>query len=177
VLHSFFQERFLPSMRAMSVAFVYEDIDTHTQAEAAYGLLIQEADEEGRLNASWWRTSVLGDPKLCRVAARAISGADLIVLSVHAERSPSSWLMAWIESWPLESGRPVGLVALLNGLDDSAGRSDWDQYLREFASRKGVLYLPGIMSVEQEIRPGRFGGAESGSNRVIEPYQHWGLNE
>jgi hypothetical protein len=178
LMQAFVRERFLPEVRALSVAFIYQDAETHRQATAAYELLLQELEEGAGLNATWWRTSLLGDPKLSRVAARAIGSSDLIVLSLWTEQQTSASLTSWIESWPLPSDRPVGLVALFQpsaqGLSDGTA---WDDYLREFTARRHIVYLPGSLFTTPNWDNRPMAHSEITQSRITEPYQHWGLNE
>jgi hypothetical protein len=185
LLNSFVRDQFLPSTKSLSVAFVYEDGETHRQATGVHEFLVQELEENAELTASWWRTSLLGDPKLARAAARSIAASDFIILSVLGRSNPSLTVQSWIESWPLQNGGPVKLVALLQSVGEGReSRSQWDAYLRAFAIRRNLLYLPGSL-VGTEPHPAIVHEADEvvtpwsmpPSETPIEPYLHWGLNE
>lgn len=176
-LHALVRDRFLPFIRSLSVAFIYESLDSHRHATAAYEFLLQEIQEDSSLAATWWRTSLVSDPKLSRVAARSIGASDLIVVSVASDSMPSPLVRQWIESWPIAEGRAPKLLVLLQGSDDDDPQpSEWDLYLRDFAARRNVLYLHG--SLADTFSVPRPESAEPWKPyRPIDPYVHWGLNE
>ena len=188
LLQTYVRDRFLPSARTLSVAFVYEDDESHGRATALYEFLLKQLDENAQLTATWWRTSLLGDPKLSRVAGRAVGGSDLIVLAIAEKSEPSPLIQSWIESWPLQNddGRPIRLVALLQGTsEETAEQSEWSAFLSDFAGRKNLLYLPGTLpgigesaeDVPDQHIPAPEAQSTSPPSRVTEPYLHWGLNE
>ncbi len=158
------------------LAVVYEDSETHRQATAAYEFLLQELSENVRINASWWRTSLLGDPKLAKVAARAIAAADLILVSVHNAVGPSPRVREWIEAWPIDVNHPPRMIALLHGQTEEVCGS-WDQYLRGIAGRWGMPYLSGSLATITEPLSEPVPCQTAIDDSIGEPYVHWGLNE
>jgi hypothetical protein len=168
-------------LRSLAVAFIYEDSETHRRATAVYEFLVQELDESAEMKATWWRTSILGDPKLSRVAARAIGASDLIVLAVRIDLKPAPAVQAWIESWPLGNGHPVQLLALLpQERNGPLGPNEWDLFLRHFVTRRGILYLPGTLvtsDAPSEMPDPEWTARPPAPARVIQPYLHGGLNE
>jgi hypothetical protein len=177
-LHAFVGDRFPAAVRSLSVAVVYEDSETHRRATTVYEFLLQELDEDAQLTATWWRTSLLGDPKLSKAAARTIGSSDLIIISVQGEKPPGPLMKSWMESWPFAGGRSARLLALLFS-PGASPRSDneWDACLRDLAERRELFYLPGILEEAKPMPPGTEATSLCAPNRFIEPYQHWGLNE
>ena len=174
LLHGLVGNRFRGSVRSLSLAVVYEDCDTHEQATAVYEGLVRDLDENTRLTATWWRTSLLNDPKLAKVAARAVSLSDLLLISVHDGAEPSSEFQRWVESWPMEAHRAPALMGLLYGRTDET-ESDWDRYLQAVARRWDMPYLAGSLAsiMQSSSEPGQ----AEGDGHSVEPYVHWGLNE
>jgi hypothetical protein len=158
------------------LAVVYEDTDTHREATAVYELLLQELGDNVRINASWWRTSLLGDPKLSKVAARAIGAADLILVSVHNATGPSPLVREWIESWPIDVNHPPRMIGLLHGRTEEAYGS-WDHYLQETARHWGMPYVSGSLAAITEPWSEPAHGRAIIDDAIGEPYVHWGLNE
>jgi hypothetical protein len=176
LLHAFIDDRFPASLRSLSMSVVYEDSDTHRQATAFYEFILRQLDESACVSATWWRTSLLGDPKLSRVAAHAIAASDLILVSVHDGSEPSNLIKEWVESWPIDSRRPPRMVGLLDGrVEDS--NSDWDEYLQDVARRWNMPYLAGALSTITEPPTATTRDETMGADPPVQPYAHWGLNE
>jgi hypothetical protein len=158
------------------MSVVYEDSDTHRQATAFYEFILRQLDESARVTATWWRTSLLGDPKLSRVAARAIAASDLILVSVHDGTELSDLIKGWVDSWPVDSRRPPRMVGLLHGrVEDS--NSDWDDYLQNVARRWNMPYLAGTLSTITDPPTATAPDESLGTDQPVEPYAHWGRNE
>lgn len=177
LLHGFAKESVSASVNPLSVAVVYEDSDTHRQATAVWEFLIQQLGDSGDLTATWWRTSLLEDPKLAKVAARAVSNADLILMSMHAQREPEPALKAWVDSLPIA---PSARGKLLTILRDSGGESvlnEWVAQLKEWAGRRNVQVLDGTASAFTELPAPPQPTPLPGAPLRIEPYVHGGLNE
>jgi hypothetical protein len=171
LLHALVGERLRASARALSLAVLYEDNDTHEQATAVYELLLSELDENACVTATWWRTSLVGDPKLSRLAAHAIGASDLIFVSVHADGGPSTALKWWMDFWPIDSDCPPRMIGLFYGRI-AASEGDWDRYLRDLAQCRNMPYLAGslagVSGTRMETIP---------DEALVEPYVHGGLNE
>lgn len=170
-------------MGSLAIALIYEDADTHRRATAVYEFLLQQVDEKAKVTASWWPTSLLGDPKLSKVAARSVGEADLVIMSIESQREPASPLRSWMESWPLQPNRQARLVALLDH-DEDSGHTEWDAYLRDLTQRRNMIYLPGSTEAitGSHQRPPELHRIQVGApgrmvTRYIEPYVHGGLNE
>ena len=186
-LHAFTGSRLPAAVRPLSVAVVYEDSETHRRATAACEFLVRELDENADLTATWWRTSLLNDPKLSRAAARAIGGSDLILLSVHGEREPTAPAKAWVESWPSKTSEPPQLIVLLFEPGHAQiNPGGWGSYLGDLAARRGMSYAAGALSdstgFARALSPDpraqqSEGGPWTVQSRETEPYAHWGLNE
>jgi hypothetical protein len=174
LLRVFVSERCQASTRSIAMAVIYEDCDTHQEATAVFELLLRELAETARVTATWWRTSLLGDSKLFKVAARAVSVSDLIVVSVHDGTEPSPLVKAWVESWSISTDRPPRLVGLLHGRVDETD-SDWERYLGSVARRWRMPFIAG--SLAAIVEPASSVMEDLASNRPAEPYAHWGLNE
>lgn len=181
LLHGFAKESFSASVNPLSVAVVYEDSETHRQATAVWEYLIQQLGETGDLTATWWRTSLLGDPKLAKVAARAVSNSDLILMSMHAQREPAPALKSWIDSLPVTSSeRGAKLLAILRDRAGDSALNEWVAQLKEWARRRNVRLLDGTASAFTELPapPERERSNPFPSPTLrVEPYSHWGLNE
>jgi hypothetical protein len=176
LLHAFIDNRFPASLRSLSMSVVYEDSDTHRQATAFYEFILRQLDESARVTDTWWRTSLLGDPKLSRVAAHAIAASDLILVSVHDGTEPSDLIKGWVDSWPVDRRRPPRMVGLLHGrVEDS--NSEWDEYLQDVARRWHMPYLAGGLSTITEPPTATTPDEMMGAGQPVEPYAHWGLNE
>jgi len=138
--------------QSLAIAVIYEDSNTHRQATMVFDALLRDLGDSTPLTATWWRTSLLTDPQLSKSAARAIADADLVMVSVRADRGPSSAIQEWIESWPRQSGRWKALVGLLSD-DDEPCADAWNDLLRDVAARRGMIYLPGVTSAALEYAP------------------------
>jgi hypothetical protein len=158
--------------RSFSLAVLYDDIETHEHATTVYESLLRELPDSAQLTGAWWRTSLLTDLQLARVAARSAATADLVMVSVHTEREPPLVLKFWFDSWPRQGSHPAALVGLLHPDGGPGAAEEWDCFLKDVAQRRGMLYLPGAMSAPSEPESSTRLGL-----REIEPYTHWGLNE
>ncbi len=177
LLHGFAKESVAASTHPLSVAVVYEDSDTHRQATAVWEFLIQQLGDSGDLTATWWRTSLLGDPKLAKVAARAVSSADLILMSMHAQREPEPVLRSWVDSLPIAPGARVKLLIILRDRGSESVLNDWVAHLKEWARRRNVQVLDGTAAAFVESPPTSQPNPMPGPALRIEPYVHGGLNE
>ncbi|MHC1763511.1 MAG: hypothetical protein AB9869_04275 [Verrucomicrobiia bacterium] len=177
LLHGFAKESVSASMHPLSVAVVYEDSDTHRQATAVWEFLIQQLGESGDLTATWWRTSLLGDPKLAKVAARAVSNADLILVSMHAQQEPEPVLKAWVDSLPIAPGARGKLLMILRDRGGESVLNAWVAQLKEWAGRRNVQVLDGTASAFTELPAAPQQTPLPGATLRIEPYVHGGLNE
>jgi len=174
LLQALVSERLRASTRSLCLGVVYQDVETHEQATSVYEFFLRELDEAASVTTTWWRTSLLADPKLSKAAARAIGVSHLIVVSVQDRTEPSPVLQRWVDSWPIDPARPPGLIALLCGCTDQF-RSPWESYLQRVARNWGMPYLSGsLASITQSPVSNR---PAVQSERVVEPYLHWGLNE
>lgn len=180
-VHGFIRERFLPAVKSLALACVYEDAETHHHATRFYEFLLQELEDDAELNATWWRIELMSDPKLSHAAGRAVASANLIAFSVRLDEAPTSHARLWIESWPEESMHLGKLIVLLQSpRPDSALSDEWDSYLRDFSNRRRMFYLPGPASEFLSSSSSDSSGTDTpplNSSRSIEPYLHWGLNE
>ena len=182
LLHALLRDPFSASVGRLAVAVIYEDSHTHREATVVYELLLKELEENAALTATWWRTSLLGDPKLSRVAARAVAGSDLILISIRANRKPSILLKAWIESWPAHADNSAQLVALLHDRGNHEVTTEWVTYLQEIARMKNLGYLEGStgLATTSTDCPSRRTVVEKVptlNDRRFEPFVHGGLNE
>lgn len=176
LLQALFSERLRASTRSLSLGVVYQDSETHEQATGVYEFLLRELDDSACVTATWWRTSLLVDPKLSNAAARAVGSSHLVLVSVQDRTDPSPLVQRWIESWPIDITQPPGLIALLYGRTDQFN-SSWESYLKRVARGCGMPYLSGslasITHSPVDPRPVEL----VSSDRIVEPYLHWGLNE
>lgn len=179
-LHGFAKESFSASSRPLSIAVLYEDTDTHHQATAVWEFLVQQLAGEGDMTATWWRTSLLSDPKLARVAARAVASSDLIVISMHAHQKLDPTLKSWLDALPISNVRPNKLVALLRDRGDASALSEGTGFLKEWAGRRNLLLVEGTAAAFTRSTPApvRDGNLPFPTPTPrIEPYMHGGLNE
>ena len=158
--------------RSFALAVIYDDIEAHEHATAVYESLLRELPDSAHLTGTWWRTSLLSDLQLARVAARNAAAADLVVVSVHTEREPPLAVKFWFDSWPRHDSHTAALVGLLHPDGLPGATDEWDFFLQDVAQQRGMLYLHGALAAPPE--------PQSTSRlrlREVEPYIHWGLNE
>lgn len=171
-------------MKTLSFAVVYEDADAHLRAAGVYELLLRELGGEADLTASWWRATLLSEPKFAGMALRAVVRSELIILSFRGEKGPPESLQAWVESWPTATRQRATILPLLQLSGNVILHSQWDSYLTDVAARKNMVYLPNSAGsadafLASDPSSDRTRSVWSGidPNRLVDPYLHWGLNE
>jgi hypothetical protein len=173
LLDAISREPWRGAAKPLAVAIVYEDSHTHREANAAYEALLRAFGEEAVLTATWWRTSLIADPNLARVAALSIAASDVILIAARSDSSPSLDLRAWIESWPV-TGQQRKLLTLLGDGHEKLG--EWNTVLEGLAKQRQMIYIASHAPVSH-TEPFEANSDPSLAQRFIQPYQHWGLNE
>ena len=88
-----------PSSR-FSVVIIYEDFITGWRAQKGCDLLASEFGEECEFTHSLWRSDLLEDPQLKTCIVSKVSGADLVIISVH--RKLCVGISAVVNAWAAE---------------------------------------------------------------------------
>jgi hypothetical protein len=165
----------------------YEDRQTRSRALHLYDHLAQQLLDDYDFKCAWWKFDHLADIALREHAADDAADANMIVLSLRAEKEIPAACKAWIEAWlPRRDHRKSALVALIAG-DEKADTSRLVTYLQSVA-RLGHLDLfthffglnepPGSLSIAavQERASTMTPVLDEILQRQI-PAPRWGINE
>ncbi len=165
----------------LSVAVIYGTCDDHERATRFCEYLVDQLSESGEISATWWRMSLLSDPKFSQAAARAVANSDLILFSLECDQEPAPALKRWLETWPPSAAQKPQLITLLHPLEPGSALEGWSSCLKSLAQAKNLQFVRGPATaftqpspVRTESEPVRW---ETEDFDRIEPYSHWGLNE
>lgn len=165
----------------MRIAVAYQDTESLVQAIQFCDRIVQEYWQDFEIECTWWKLSFLQHPQLFKEAVHAATEADLILLSLPAEKPIAKTVEDWIDEWiDKRRFRPGALVSLIPGTADAgSAHLAMEGYLTEVASRSALDYFPHhLQRSEVEAR-----GLQQISPRILEslpveePTPRWGINE
>ncbi len=124
----------------LNVMILYEDFGTGLRAKRSLDLLPEQLRANAKLSTKLWRIELLADPLLSEQAAMEAGAADVIILSVHGQRSLSAEVQAWLSSWLRHRRREAcALGVLLDSRQDSTGsEKPIVSYLQQVANVAGA---------------------------------------
>jgi len=174
------------------VMLVYEDMGTGFRAFQCFQYLDQMLDR-GRINTDlhWtlWKLGLFNTPEFYNQAVLAAVRAEVIVMSLHGDRSLESAIESWLTAWVNQRGDKECALGVLFDDDKREMDSVRDTLLRlQQATRQSVVELfSGFMSsgvVEEDSRrkqsPQSMTPPFFASYNVLEESnscRHWGINE
>jgi hypothetical protein len=113
----------------------YEDHETRNRALQLYDHLAQQLLDDYDFQCSWWKLEHLRNPTLWEQAADAAADANMVMLSLRAERELRPDLKAWLESWVKQRDEhKSALVVLLEGSENGVAHG-LQPYLQNVARR------------------------------------------
>lgn len=174
------------------VMLVYEDMSTGFRAFQCFQYLDQMLDRR-RINTDlhWtlWKLGLFNTPEFYNQAVLAAAGAEVIVMSLHGDRSLESAIESWLTAWVNQRGDKECALGVLFDDDKREMDSVRDTLLRlQQATRQSAVELfSGFMSsrvVEEDSRtkqsPRSMTLPPFASYNVLEESNsclHWGINE
>ena len=174
------------------VMLVYEDMGTGFRAFRCFQYLDQMLDGR-RINTDFrwtlWKLGLFNTPEFYDRAVLAAIGAEVIVMSLHGDRSLGSAIESWLKAWVNQRGDKECALGVLFDDDKRGMDSVRDTLLRlQQATRQSAVELfSGFMSsrvVEEASRrkqnPRSMTRSPVASDYGLEEpnsYRHWGINE
>lgn len=129
----------MPLSSAIKIVIVYE-----TTAVAVRGKEMSEAlAAELQSEYDSWVMDLLAHPDLCRQAAAAAAGADMVIIAASGVGELPLPARNWIETWlPQKKAGPTALVLLLDEESESSGEpSPFCTYLSKVAKRGNMEFF------------------------------------
>lgn len=175
-----------------NVMLVYEDVSTGCRVWQCFHCLDQllgsrriNSDLQGTL----WKLGLFHNPEFYRLAVLAAVKAEVIILSLHGDRSLELAVERWLINWVNQRGDSECALGVLFDDDKLEMDSVRDTLLRlRQATRQGVVevfsgFMPSRFFEEdfrRQQRPRRMLPPPSTPYQVLEDsnyYQRWGINE
>ena len=175
-----------------NVMLVYEDKSTGFRAFQCFEYLDQMLN--GRkidtdLHWTLWKLGLFNTPEFYHQAVLAAVGAEVIVMSLHGNRSLESAIETWLTAWVNQRGDKECALGVLFDADKRETDSVRDTLLRlqQVTKQSAVELFSGFTSsrvVEEDSRRRQslrdIGTSLSAFRNIPEEfnsYCHWGLNE
>jgi hypothetical protein len=129
----------MPLSSAIKIVIVYETTAVAIRAKEMSEALAAELQSE----CDSWLMDLLAHPDLCRQAAAAATGADMVIIAASGAGELPRPARNWIESWlPQKKNGPTALVVLLDQESESLGKpSPFCVYLRKVAKRGNMDFF------------------------------------
>jgi hypothetical protein len=125
-------------LSGLQVAILYEDFATGRRARKFCRFLVEQLGASGPVEPALCFWDLLHNPLLQSRAARAVTRADLLILSVH-QHLPAVSTGALLDAWlAAKARRASGLVAMVDG---TGARGSVAAFLCELAWRRGLYCL------------------------------------
>lgn len=126
---------------ACRVAVIYSDTVSRDAAIEVVDRLFIQFHWELSFDSSWWGFKYLGHAKISSQAAKAITQADLLLVSIASGQEIPIEMKAWFERHLPRQQRASAALGLLEtprqaGLPSAAAR-----YFEDFTSRTGLDFL------------------------------------
>jgi hypothetical protein len=129
-----------------NVMIMYEDFETGKRAKKGLEFVAEELGNGLELRQSLWRLDILQDPKLNLFAAPVLAEADLLILSLRADRQLPAKIRALVdERLAQTANHECAVVALFQGIA-STTRSSLYAYLANLARRHGLDFFEQALS-------------------------------
>jgi hypothetical protein len=97
------------------LVIAFDDTTARQRAAQVYDHLAQQLLDDYDFQCSWWRIEHLLNPELNEQAADAAADANMVILSLRADRPLSAAFKAWLPRWLARKGsQKCALVVLLS---------------------------------------------------------------
>ncbi len=162
----------------------YEDEATRARALALCHHLVRELQNDHDMRQSWWKFSLLYDPRLLEHATESALTANMIIMSLNNGKELPFIARTWIEGWLRQkNGHDSALVALVDNTP-SARCADCPmlRYLNGVAHKARMDFFPHVFAAAPLLAGRPFpdtsahGSLEDIFRRPNNPHP-WGINE
>jgi len=171
------------------LAIVYEDNDTRHRALHLYDHFAQQLLDDYDFQCTWWRIDHLEDSALRSRAADAAADANMIVLSLRAQKDLPAPVKSWMGDWlSTEDYRKRALVALIgNPAEPCEDSLTLQAYLQKIARQARMDFFPHAFAIPTGPRETSFEEVNHRVHTVTPilqgilkqriPIPRWGINE
>ena len=177
---------------AAEVMLVYEDMSTGFRAFQCFEYLDQMLNggkSDTELHWTLWKLGLFNTPEFYDAAVLAAVGADVIVMSLHGNRSLESAIESWLTAWVSQRGEKECALGVLFDADvrETDLVKDTLFRLQQTTKQSVVELVIGFISprVVEEAARGQQCQRDISTSIVafhnapqeFKAYSHWGLNE
>jgi len=141
------QQRDLVPIEPCSVTMVYDDEATRATARGFSIRMLRQFGAEFEMDFTWWKLSLLENPRVASEAAAAAAHADLLVFAVEPYGDFSEAVKLWCEDWLRQRGERDGaLIALMPPNNPARLPSGRQLFLQNLTRRARLDSLPYALS-------------------------------